>query len=94
MGSVNSVACSWPCAGAAGAANATALCATSAIFRLALGAVDVVSADAAATPGGDYVEIAGAGHEILMEKNAIRAKFWEAFDDFVSKQDNEKTATG
>jgi|688.fasta_scaffold159705_2 lysophospholipase len=49
---------------------------------------------AAATPGGDYVEIAGAGHEILMEKNAIRAKFWEAFDDFVSKQDKEKTATG
>jgi lysophospholipase len=49
---------------------------------------------AAATPGGDYVEIAGAGHEILMEKNAIRAKFWEAFDDFVSKQDKENTATG
>ncbi len=37
-------------------------------------------------PNGDYVEIAGAGHEILMEKNAIRQKFWEAFDAFASKQ--------
>ena len=41
---------------------------------------------AAAAPNGEYVEVAGAGHEILMEKNAIRQKFWDAFDAFLSKQ--------
>ncbi len=41
---------------------------------------------AAAAPNGEYVEVAGAGHEILMEKNAIRQKFWDAFDTFTSKQ--------
>jgi lysophospholipase len=41
---------------------------------------------AADTPHGEYVEIAGAGHEILMEKNAIRQKFWDAFDAFAAKQ--------
>lgn len=40
---------------------------------------------AAATPNGEYVEVVGAGHEILMEKNAIRARFWDAFDAFASK---------
>ena len=37
------------------------------------------------TPHADYVEIAEAGHEILMERNAIRAKFWLAFDAFMNK---------
>jgi lysophospholipase len=36
-------------------------------------------------PDADYVEIPGAGHEILMEHNAIRAKFWLAFDTFMQK---------
>src|SRR5258708_5000671 len=36
-------------------------------------------------PDADYVEIAEAGHEILMERNAIRAKFWLAFDAFMKK---------
>jgi lysophospholipase len=36
-------------------------------------------------PHADYVEIAEAGHEILMERNAIRAKFWLAFDAFMKK---------
>lgn len=40
---------------------------------------------AAATPNGEYVEVAGAGHEILMEKNAIRTRFWDAFDAFAAK---------
>ena len=38
---------------------------------------------AAAAPNAEYVEIAGAGHEILMEKNVFRRKFWDAFDGFV-----------
>jgi lysophospholipase len=41
---------------------------------------------AARAPHADYVEIAQAGHEILMEKNVYRAKFWEAFDGFVARQ--------
>ncbi|MES2473444.1 MAG: alpha/beta hydrolase [Pseudomonadota bacterium] len=49
---------------------------------------------AQAAPNADFVEIAGAGHEILMEKNVLRAKFWDAFDGFVSKQEKEKTAPG
>ena len=51
---------------------------------------------AAATPNGDYVEIAGAGHEILMEKNVFRQEFWRAFDTFAHKREtdrHEKTAT-
>jgi lysophospholipase len=31
-------------------------------------------------PRGRYIEIAGAYHEILMETDAKRAQFWEAFD--------------
>ena len=51
---------------------------------------------AAATPNGDYVEIAGAGHEILMEKNVFRQEFWRAFDAFAHKHETdrqEKAAT-
>jgi lysophospholipase len=35
-------------------------------------------------PRGEYVEIAEAGHEILMERNVYRAQFWSAFDKFMS----------
>jgi lysophospholipase len=41
---------------------------------------------ASAAPNAQYVEIADAGHEILMEKSVYRAQFWDAFDDFVSQQ--------
>jgi lysophospholipase len=41
---------------------------------------------AQAMPHADYVEIPEAGHEILMERNAIRARFWEAFDAFMAQQ--------
>jgi len=41
---------------------------------------------AARAPHADYVEIAEAEHEILMERSAIRARFWAAFDAFMGKQ--------
>ncbi len=41
---------------------------------------------ASRTPYAQYVEIAEAGHEILMEKNVYRAQFWEAFDAFVQER--------
>jgi lysophospholipase len=41
---------------------------------------------AAATPHADYVEIPEAEHEILAERNEIRAKFWAAFDSFMTKE--------
>ena len=34
-------------------------------------------------PGGRYVEIDGAEHEILMEQDRFRAQFWKEFDTFV-----------
>ena len=34
-------------------------------------------------PNARYVEIEGAKHEILMESDAIRARFWAEFDTFV-----------
>lgn len=34
-------------------------------------------------PGARYVNIRDAEHEILMERDAIRAQFWAAFDAFV-----------
>ena len=37
-------------------------------------------------PNGDYLEIAGAGHEVLMERNEYRAQFWAAFDAFLKAQ--------
>ena len=36
-------------------------------------------------PHADYVEIKQAEHEILMERNPIRAEFWSAFDAFAKK---------
>ena len=40
---------------------------------------------AARLPNGTYLEIADAEHEILMENDSIRARFWKAFDEFVAK---------
>jgi lysophospholipase len=39
---------------------------------------------AQAAPHADYVEIPDAEHEILMERNPIRAEFWSAFDTFMA----------
>ena len=36
-------------------------------------------------PNGVYLEIAGAGHEILMERDVFRDQFWRAFDTFMDK---------
>lgn len=36
-------------------------------------------------PHGAYVEIPEAEHEILMENDSIRARFWTAFDTFTNK---------
>jgi len=41
---------------------------------------------AQAAPHADYVEIPDAGHEILMERNPIRAEFWAAFDAFMARE--------
>jgi lysophospholipase len=40
---------------------------------------------AEAAPHAEYVEIKEAEHEILMERNPIRAEFWNAFDAFMSR---------
>jgi lysophospholipase len=34
-------------------------------------------------PNARYVEIPGAGHEMLMERDVFRAQWWKAFDDFM-----------
>ena len=39
---------------------------------------------AEAAPHADYVQIKNAEHEILMERNPIRAEFWHAFDAFMA----------
>ena len=36
-------------------------------------------------PHGTYLEFEDSEHEILMENDAIRARFWAAFDGFVAK---------
>ena len=36
-------------------------------------------------PNGEYVEIDGAQHEILMERDPLRAKWWAAADAFLKK---------
>jgi lysophospholipase len=36
-------------------------------------------------PACHYVEISGAEHEILMERDVFRTPWWGAFDDFVSR---------
>ena len=50
------------------------VCSTPAIARLAK-----------ALPNGRSVVLPGARHEILMETDAILARFWEAFDAFVAE---------
>ncbi len=37
-------------------------------------------------PQADYLEIAEAGHEIMMERAPFRAQFWAAFDDFTKNR--------
>jgi lysophospholipase len=39
---------------------------------------------AARMPNATYLEIAGAQHEILMERDALRRQWWAAFDDFTA----------
>ena len=39
----------------------------------------------ARVPRGQLLDLKDAEHEILMENNAIRARFWSAFDGFVGK---------
>jgi lysophospholipase len=36
-------------------------------------------------PNARYIELADAEHEILMERDAIRARFWKAFDGFAGE---------
>ena len=36
-------------------------------------------------PHGTYLELEDSEHEILMESDPIRARFWQAFDTFVEK---------
>jgi lysophospholipase len=38
---------------------------------------------AARLPCGRYVEFADAEHEIMMENDSIRARFWQEFDSFI-----------
>ena len=44
-----------------------------------------IAAFAARMPDARFVEIADAEHEILMERDALRARFWSRFDDFLQK---------
>jgi lysophospholipase len=46
---------------------------------------DAEEAFAKRLPRGEFIEIPEAEHEILMEQDSIRAKFWAAFDGFVAK---------
>src|SRR5262249_5021591 len=45
---------------------------------------DAIRAFAGRMPNARYVEIEDAEHEILMEIDQIRARFWQAFDEFVA----------
>ncbi len=45
---------------------------------------DAIAALANRLPNGVHVVIAEAGHEVLMESDAIRERFWKAFDAFVA----------
>jgi lysophospholipase len=40
---------------------------------------------AARLPRGEYLDLAGSEHEILMESDSIRAQFWVAFDAFIAQ---------
>lgn len=61
------------------------------VLMVAAGADRVVSAAAQRSacrrlPNGRLVIIADARHEILMETDAVRSRFWEAFDAFITNQ--------
>jgi Lysophospholipase len=47
---------------------------------------------AARLPHGRYIEMAESEHEILMEKDAIRERFWAAFDAFVAEAETTSSA--
>ena len=44
---------------------------------------DAIRSFCQSLPNARYVEIEGAKHEILMERDDIRARFWHEFDTFV-----------
>jgi lysophospholipase len=46
---------------------------------------DAVRAFAARMPHAQFIEIAEAEHEILMERDVFRAQFWSALDEFIKK---------
>ncbi|MBN9672404.1 alpha/beta fold hydrolase [Roseibium aggregatum] len=52
----------------------------------------------ARTKAAAYVEIPGAGHEIMMERDIYREQFWAAFDAFIpgleAEQDLERASRG
>lgn len=43
------------------------------------------AAAASRLPRGRYIEVAGAYHEILMETDEIRQRFWQAFDELAAQ---------
>lgn len=54
--------------------------------RLAL--TEVTRDFARHVPHARYVEVPGSEHEIMMETDAIRAQFWQAFDRFTARSEN------
>jgi lysophospholipase len=40
---------------------------------------------AARLPRGEFLELPDSEHEMLMENDSIRARFWSAFDTFTAK---------
>jgi lysophospholipase len=36
-------------------------------------------------PHGEYLDLSDSEHEILMETDSIRARFWSAFDGFIQR---------
>ena len=40
---------------------------------------------AARLPNARYIEIAEAGHELLLERDMIRAEWWAAVDRFLAE---------
>lgn len=45
---------------------------------------DAIRRFVARVPRGKFVEVAGAFHELLMETDDVRARFWKAFDELVN----------
>ena len=44
-------------------------------------------------PNTTYLQIEDAEHEIMMERNLCRVRFWSAFDDFMGGQINRQKET-